>query len=76
MSDKYYELYQQCLLERKELKSQLAKVVEENVKLKGTVQLEDRLWKAIEILDFYANGNWDIGKPARDFLATNNKENL
>jgi hypothetical protein len=37
---------------------------------------DDRLWKAVEILDYYANGSWDIGKPARDFLATNNKGNL
>jgi hypothetical protein len=27
--------------------------------------------KSIEVLDYYANGSWDIGKRAREFLATN-----
>jgi hypothetical protein len=32
--------------------------------------------KSIEVLDHYANGHWDIGKRAREFIEANNKGNL
>jgi hypothetical protein len=39
-------------------------------------ELEGQNEKALEVLDYYANGSWDIGKRAREFIEANNKGNL